>query len=144
MNARNIIATLPLFGLLAALSPSSVAAEAAETPAVRSAAGDTATGNDPRPVLQSYEDESSRTHEAVAKHHEDVAKALQVKIQEQKQLIEHYEEKGYTYGRQAQDLQAHAEALVRKYEMAARTNLEEAALHRQMALKLKVNNGKSS
>ena len=83
-------------------------------------------------------------HEAVAKHHEDIARELQVKIQEQKQLLEHYESKSYIYGRRAQDLQAQADALVRKYEEAALTNLKQAALHRQLALKIKENNGKSS
>ena len=70
-------------------------------------------------------------HEAVAKHYEDVARELQVKIQEQKQLLEHYESKSYMYGRQAQDLQSHADALVRKYEVEAHANLKEATLHRR-------------
>ena len=82
-------------------------------------------------------------HEAVAKHHEDIARELQVKIQEQKQLLEHYESKSYIYGRR-RGLQMQADALVRQYEEVALTNLKQAALHRQLALKLKENNGKSS
>ena len=78
---------------------------------------------------------TGRMHEAVAKHYEDVARDLQAKIQEQKQLLEHYESKSYMYGRQAQDLQSHADALVRKYEAAAQANLKEAALHRRTASK---------
>ena len=38
------------------------------------------------------------------------------KAEEQKKLLEHYEEKSYLYGRQAQDLESHTSALVRKYE----------------------------
>lgn len=83
-------------------------------------------------------------HEAVARHYEDIARELQAKIQEQKQLLAHYEDKSYLYGRRAQDLQAHADALVRKYEEAAKVNLKEAALHRQLALKIKENSDKSS
>jgi hypothetical protein len=78
-------------------------------------------------------------HEAVAKYYEDAAKKMQSKADEQKLILEQYEDKSYLYGREAQDLQAHAYALVRKYEKEAKTNTQEAALHRQMALKLEDN-----
>ena len=64
------------------------------------------------------------------------AKEMQTKAAEQKKLLEHYEEKGYLYGRQAQDLKSHTAALVRKYEETAEENLKEAALHRQMAAEM--------
>ncbi|WP_256327631.1 hypothetical protein [Nitrosospira sp. Nl5] len=144
MKARNTIVSLPLFCLLAGWSAFSIAAGTAEAPDTRPASGNAAPQSDPKAVVKSYEDESSKMHEAVAKHYEDVAKELQAKIQEQKQLLAHYEDKSYLYGRRAQDLQAHADALVRKYEEAAKANLKEAALHRQMASKIKENSGKSS
>ena len=145
MKARNSIVTLPLFGLLlAALSPLSTAAETADTFYIRPVAENTAVPGDPNTLVKSYEDGSRKMHEAVAKHHEDIARDLQAKIQEQKQLLEHYESKSYMYGRRAQDLQAHADALIRKYEASALTNLKQAALHRQLALKLKESAGKSS
>ena len=144
MKARHTIVTLPLFCVLAALSPSSIAAGTAEAPDIRATAGNATSQSHPKAIVKSYEDESSRMHEAVAKRYEDIAKELQAKIDEQKRLLAHYEDKSYIYGRQAQDLQAHADALVRKYEAAAKTNLKEAALHRQMALKLKENNDKPS
>ena len=144
MKARNISMTLPLCGLLlAVLSPSSTVAQTAGTSVIPPVA-ENAVRSDPHPLIKSYEDGSSKMHEAVAKHHEDIARELQVKIQEQKQLLEHYESKSYIYGRRAQDLQAQADALVRQYEEAALTSLKQAALHRQLALKLKENNGKSS
>lgn len=145
VKAQNIIATLPLFCLLAAFSPSSIAAGTAETSDIRLTAGDATTQNaqgDSKAAVKSYEGESSRMHEAVAKHYEDVARELQAKIHEQKQLLAHYEDKSYIYGKRAQDLQAHTDALIRKYETAAKENLKEAALHRQLALKLKENNDK--
>ncbi|MDQ3184896.1 MAG: hypothetical protein M3Q16_00180 [Pseudomonadota bacterium] len=144
MKTPNIIATLPLLCLLAASSPFSIAAEIAEASEIRFTAGNAMAQSDPKAAVKSYEDESSKMHEAVAKRYEDEATALQAKIQEQRRLIVHYEDKSYMYGRQAQDLQAHAEALVRTYEAEVQVNLKEAALHRQMALKLKENNGKSS
>jgi hypothetical protein len=131
MNARNITVSLTLCCLLAALGLSSITAQADEI----SNAGNAASPGNPKALTKSYEDESNRMHEAVAKHYEDVAQDLQAKIQEQKQLLEQYESKSYIYGRQAQDLQSHAEALIRKYEEAAQANLKEAALHRRMASK---------
>jgi hypothetical protein len=145
MKTRNKIVTLPLFGLLlAVLSPSSTAAETADAFGTRPVAENAMAQSDPGSVVKSYEDGSSKMHEAIARRHEDMAKGLQAKIQEQKQLLEQYESKSYIYGRWAQDLQAHADALIRKYEAAALTNLKQAALHRQLAMKLKEGNGKSS
>ena len=61
----------------------------------------------------------------------------------QKQLLEHYEDKSYLYGRQAQDLQSRTTALVRHYEKTVKTHIQEAALHRQMASKLGENHAVS-
>ena len=72
-------------------------------------------------------------HEAAAKYYEDAAKAMRAKMHEQQQLLEHYQDKSYLYGRQAQDLQAHTDALARKYSHAVKTNAQEAMLHYQMA-----------
>ena len=73
-------------------------------------------------------------HDALTRYFEDAAKEMQTKAQEQKTLLEHYEEKGYLYGRQAQDLKSHTAALLRKFEANADENIREAAAHRQMAL----------
>lgn len=145
MKTRNRIVTLPLCGLLlAVLSPFSTAAETANDFDIRPNAENALAQSDPGIAVKSYEDGSSKMHEAVARRHEDVAKGLQAKIREQKQLLEQYESKSYIYGRWAQDLQAQADALIRKYEAAALTNLKQAALHRQLALKLKEGSDKSS
>jgi hypothetical protein len=73
-------------------------------------------------------------HDALTRYFEDAAREMQTKAQEQKTLLEHYEEKGYLYGRQAQDLKSHTAALLRKFEANADENIREAAAHRQMAL----------
>lgn len=121
MNTKNIVATLSLLGLFIALGPS---AAVAEDFGINAAAHSAATRSD---------------HEAVAKYYEDLATQTQEKIREQRQLLEHYEDKSYLYGRQAQDLQAHTDALIRKYEKEASANIKEAAWHRQLASKLEEN-----
>ena len=129
-----VFAALSIVGLLASLSPSAFAAqsddasETSETSAIRAAAQNATTRSD---------------HEAVAKYYEDAATQIQAKVEEQKQLLEHYEDKSYLYGRQAQDLQSRTTALVRHYEKTVKTHIQEAALHRQMASKLEENHAVS-
>ena len=73
-------------------------------------------------------------HDALARYFEDAAREMQVKAEEQRKLLHHYEEKSYLYGRAAQDLKSHTAALLRKYDDTAEKNRKEAAIHRQMAL----------
>lgn len=110
-----------MVGMLASLSPAATAAQPIDTPEIRAAAQNATTRGD---------------HEAVAKSYEDAATQLQAKVDEKKELLEQYQNKSYLYGRQAQDLQSHTEALVREYEQTVSANRQEAALHRQMASKL--------
>ena len=124
----NIFAVLSMVGLLASLNPSATAAQPVDTPEIRAAAQNATTRSD---------------HEAVTKYYEDAATQMQAKLKEKKELLEHYEDKSYLYGRQAQDLQSHTEALVRNYEQTVRANIQEAALHRQMASKLEENHAAS-
>ena len=122
MKIKKFLATLSMLGLFAASSPFALAA--GEDLDINAAAQYAATPSD---------------HEAVAKYYEDVAAETKAKMQEQEQLLEHYQDKSYLYGRRAQDLQSHTEALVHKYEKEADASIKEAALHRQMAAKLKGN-----
>jgi len=123
-NLANIKAALSMAGLLASLSPFAVASEPVEAAVIRIAAGGATTRDD---------------HEAVAKLYEDAATELQAKLAEKKELSEHYEDKSYLYGRRAQDLQSHANALIRNYEKSIRKNLQAAAAHRQIAGRLQEN-----
>jgi hypothetical protein len=115
MNVKQVVTTLSLLSLFSLLSP---AVSAVEDIDIAAAAQNATTRSD---------------HEAVAVFYEDSAREMQAKAQEQKQSLEEYESKSYLYGRQSQDLQSHAHALVRKYEKEVKTNIKEAALHRQMA-----------
>ena len=83
--------------------------------------------------------ESARTyadHDRLAKQYESTAKELLVKAEEQKKLLQHYEEKSYLYGRQAQDNQSHTSALLNKYQQAAAETIKQAAFHHKMASEL--------
>ena len=123
MKTKNVIATLSLFGLLAALNPSAFAM--GDHSDVQAAVRNAVTRSD---------------HAAVAKYYDDAATQMKAKAQEQKELLEHYEDKSYLYGRRAQDLQAHTDALIRNYEKTVKANIKEAASHRQMALQLEESN----
>ncbi len=75
-------------------------------------------------------------HEKLAKQYQNTAKEMLRKAEEQKKLLQHYEEKSYLYGRQAQDKQSHTSALLHKYERTAEEDIKLAAFHRQMASEL--------
>jgi hypothetical protein len=83
-------------------------------------------------------------HSARANYYEEMAMNLSVKTKEQEQLLEHYEERSYLYGKRAQDLQAHTRALIRKYKRASAENLKIAANHRQISYELESNGNFSS
>lgn len=137
MKTINIFAALSLLGLLASLSsPVTATVDDSEIPSGQ----DPPVGSDHEAMARYYEDEARKRHEIVAKYYEDEARKAQVKTKELKLLLEHYEEKGYLYGKKAQDLQAHTTALVRKYEQAAMADAKEAATHRQIALEFKEKN----
>jgi hypothetical protein len=113
-----------IVALLALLNPFATAAQSLDAPEIRWAAANATTQSD---------------HEDVAKHYEDAAAQIQAKVTEKKELLEHYEDKSYLYGRRAQDLQSHTHALIRNYEKALAENLQAAAFHRQVASQLNEN-----
>ena len=120
-NSGSIFAALSLTGWLALLSSAAFAVQPIDTPEIRAAAQNATTPGE---------------HEAVAKHYEVVAAQAEAKVKEQKELLEQYQNKSYLYGRQAQDLQSHTEALIRDYEQTVAATVREAALHRRMASQL--------
>lgn len=129
VKTKNIFAALSMIGFLASVSSSATAAEPIHASEIRAAAQKAVTRGD---------------HETVAKFYEDAAAQIQAKAKDQQDLLEHYENKSYLYGRQAQDLQSHASAQVREYERAVEANIKEARLHHQMALKADENHAASS
>ena len=116
MKTRTFLAAMSL-GLLAACAQMTPL-EAVQNTNVRKAAQNARTRSD---------------HDTLTKYFEDKAKEMHSKGEAQKKLLEHYEQKSYLYGRQAQDLESHTSALVRKYEEIERASIKEAAAHRQMA-----------
>jgi hypothetical protein len=120
-KAGSDLAALSLTGWLALLSSAAFAIQPIDTPEICASAQNGATPSD---------------HEAVAKHYENVGARVQAKLKEQKELLEQYQNKSYLYGRQAQDLQSHTEALIRDYEQTVAATIEEAATHRRIASKL--------
>ena len=116
MKTRNLFAALAL-SLLAACAQVTPH-EALQNTNIRKASQNARTRSD---------------HDALTRYFENTAREMQSKAKEQKKLLEHYEEKGYLYGRRAQDLKSHTSALVRKYEANAEESIKEAAAHRQMA-----------
>ncbi|MFI3156103.1 MAG: hypothetical protein QX199_08085 [Methylococcaceae bacterium] len=75
---------------------------------------------------------SKADHEALARHYEDAAQEMRVKVDEYKKLLAQYESKSYLYGRQAEDLKAHAQQLIDVYEKAVEANLKMADMHHRM------------
>ena len=118
-----------IIALLALLNPFATAAQPLGAPEIRAAAANATTQSD---------------HEDVAKHYEDAAAQIQAKVTEKKELLEHYEDKSYLYGRRAQDLQSHTHASIRNYEKAVAENMRAAAFHRQIASKLNENHAASA
>ena len=75
---------------------------------------------------------SGSEHSVLAQHFEDVAREMQAKADEQKKLLEQYEQIKL-YGWQSHNLKSRTAALIRKYEQGARSNMKEAAAHHQIA-----------
>lgn len=122
---ENVFAALSVMGILISASPLATAAHHVDTPEIPAAAQNVTMRSD---------------HDAMAKYYENTAAQMQVKVEEQKELLEEYE-KVRLYGWQSHNLKSHTLALIRKYEQAVRSNIKEAISHRQMALGLEEHNG---
>ena len=72
-------------------------------------------------------------HEALAKHYENLVEEAKVRLQENKKVLEEYEDHPYYYGRQGQDIRSHASANIREYEKTLKENLASVDMHRRMA-----------
>jgi hypothetical protein len=120
---ENVLAALSVMGIPILASPVATAAHHVDTPDRAATQNATMRGD----------------HEAMAKYYEDIAAQMQVKVEEQKELLEQYE-KVRLYGWQSHNLKSRTLALIRKYEQAARSNMEEALSHRQMASGLQEHN----
>ena len=120
MKIRSHSAIVFMLGLLVSCAPMSPY-EAVNSPALLKTVENAKTHSD---------------HYALTKHFEDLAEEMRTRAEEQRKLLEHYQEKSYLYGRQAQDRQSHTWALMHRYEQAVKTSLWKAASHRQTAAQL--------
>lgn len=77
--------------------------------------------------------ETKADHEALAKHYDEEANEMQLKVDEHKKLLSQYESKSYLYGRQAQSFKDHCQWLINAYEKAVESNRKMAEMHRGMA-----------
>jgi endonuclease III len=77
--------------------------------------------------------ETKADHESLAKHYDEAANEMQLKVDEHKKLLSQYESKAYLYGRQAEDLKTHCLRLIDVYENAVDANRKMAEMHRGMA-----------
>lgn len=82
--------------------------------------------------LALQEAKTKEDHEELAEHYEEAAQGMREKAQEYTKVLNQYESKSYLYGRQAEDLKAHAQKLVDVYQKAADENSNMARMHRQM------------
>ncbi|MBA3755096.1 MAG: hypothetical protein H0X02_02190 [Nitrosomonas sp.] len=80
---------------------------------------------------------TSIDHIKLAEYYENEVKALRAKMEEEKKILDEYENHSYYYGPEGQLYQSHHEALLREYEKAAERNMEMAASHRKMAERVK-------
>ncbi len=77
--------------------------------------------------------ESKADHEALAKHYEEAAKEMQLKVEEHKKILIQYQREPWLIGKQqATGFGVHCQRLIDVYEKAAEENLEMAKMHRQM------------
>lgn len=91
---------------------------------------------DPHPMDMSAALQNARTradHEALAKHYDEAAKKMQAKADRQKRMLAEYQKHRHYYGRRAEDLMEHSQALLRVYEEAAKANENLAHYHRLLA-----------
>jgi hypothetical protein len=116
-KAKNPLSVISILVLLAAGIPLSTSAVRAENLSDQSAIPAALPGSE---------------HSVLAQHFENTAREMQAKADEQKKLLEQYEQI-QLYGWQSHNLKSRTAALIRKYEQDARSNMKEAAVHRQIA-----------
>ena len=85
--------------------------------------------------IAAAKNKSPLSHEEIAQRYDNKAKRMIDKITEEKQMLDEYELHSYYYGREGQDFASHHEALLHKFEKAAKRYEELAAAHREMARK---------
>lgn len=71
-------------------------------------------------------------HHTLAKRHENLAKEMQAKVEEQEDILKNKSRSGY-YGKNGQHIKSHVAFKIREYKQAVQENLEKAAYYRKLA-----------
>jgi len=88
----------------------------------------------PMDMSQAVQSASTKAdHQALAKHYEQTADEMQLKVDEHKKLLKQYHAKSYLYGRQAEVFEKHCQMLINAYQNAVTANRAMAEAHRAMA-----------
>lgn len=96
------------------------------------------TKSQPKDMTQDVQEaKTPADHEALAKHYDEVAQEMQLKSVKYEEMLEKYETNAHLYGRLGEPLQEHSKRLINLYQDAAKTNLEMAEFHRNMAAEIK-------
>jgi dihydropteroate synthase len=99
------------------------------------------TGFDPHSMDMNQAMHNAKTkadQEALAQHYEEVAKEMQSKVEEHKEILSQYKREPWLIGKQqATGFGVHCQRLIDVYEKAAEENLEMAKMHKQMAKEIK-------
>ena len=93
----------------------------------------------PHPMDMTQAIQSAKTasdHEALAEHYDEVAKEMEAKAAEHKQLAAQYAA-NKNIGKHTRMLISHCQGLARVYEQAAAENRSMAESHRQLASEVK-------
>ena len=72
-------------------------------------------------------------HNALVKYYEGVAKDANLRLQENKKVLQEYEAHPYYFGRQGLEVRSHAAANIRAYEKTLKESLVFADYHRKLA-----------
>lgn len=81
-------------------------------------------------------------HDALAKQYEDLAKDMQAKVQEQKEIFKH-KSRSSRFGKHGKNIKSHVAYKIQKYEKAAQENLDKAAYHRKTSANINQANKKN-
>ncbi len=77
------------------------------------------------------QNDSDFDHDALAKQYENLARDMQAKVREQKEVFKH-KARTSRFGKHGKDIKPHVTYKIRKYEKAEQENLNKAAYHRKM------------
>ena len=71
-------------------------------------------------------------HDTLAMRHENLAREMQAKVEEQEEILKNKSRSGY-FGKNGRNIKSHVGFKIREYKQAVQENLEKAAYHRKLS-----------